>query len=110
MSTSTPSQPVLLQFDFPFSGPWGPALSAAMADLARDIAAEDGLLWKVWTENEATGRAGGIYLFADAASAQRYRDKHTARLQTFGVQDIVAHSFAVNRPLTQTTRGPVPAV
>ena len=108
MSVSAPSQPVLLQLDFPFAGPWGPALAAAMTDLARDISAEDGLLWKIWTESEATGRAGGIYLFADAASARRYRDKHEARLQAFGVQDIVAHSFAVNQTLTQLTRGPVP--
>lgn len=101
------AQPTLLQFDFPYTGPWGAAMSAAMAELAQDIAGEDGLLWKIWTENEATGRAGGIYLFADAASAERYRDKHAARLQGFGVRDIVAHSFAVNQPLTQTTRGPL---
>lgn len=109
MAASTSPQPVLLQFDFPFAGPWGPAMAAAMADLARDIASEDGLLWKIWTENESTGRAGGIYLFADAESAQRYRDKHQARLQAFGIHDIVAHSFVVNQPLTQLTRGPVQA-
>lgn len=109
MSASQSRQPVLLQFDFPFSGPWNAALSAAMADLASDIAAEEGLLWKIWTENEATGRAGGVYLFADEASAQRYREKHHARLTAFGVQGIVAHSFAVNQPLTVVTRGPVPA-
>lgn len=109
MSPSTPAQPVLLQFDFPFSGPWGPGLATAMTELAQDIAAEDGLLWKIWTENEADGRAGGIYLFVDAGSAQRYRDKHEARLKAFGVQGIVAHSFAVNQPLTRLTRGPVGA-
>ncbi len=99
--------PVLLQFDFPFTGPWGEALSTAMNDLAQDIAAEEGLLWKIWTENQQTGRAGGIYLFADAANAQRYRDKHSARLQAFGIEAIVAHSFAVNPALTGLTRGPV---
>jgi hypothetical protein len=43
---------ILLQFDFPFEGPWGEAMTAALDGLAHDIAAEDGLLWKIWTENE----------------------------------------------------------
>lgn len=109
MTTAASTGPVLLQFDFPFRGPWGAALADAMKGLAADIAGEPGLIWKMWTENEATARAGGIYLFADAASAQRYLDKHTARLQGFGVTDIVAHSFAVNAGLTQQTRGPLHA-
>lgn len=98
----------LLQFDFPFAGPWGAELGSAMSALALDIADEDGLLWKIWTENPSAGRAGGIYLFADPASAERYRVKHAARLQAFGVQEIVAHSFAVNAALTHITRGPLP--
>lgn len=98
----------LLQFDFPFAGPWGAELGTAMHELALDIAGEDGLLWKIWTENRAAGRAGGIYLFDDPTSAERYRTRHTARLQAFGVEGIVAHSFAVNAALTHTTRGPLP--
>lgn len=109
MNATTPSDPVLLQFDFPFRGPWGAALAEAMQGLAQDIAGEPGLLWKIWTESEATSRAGGIYLFANASDAQRYLEKHTARLQSFGVTDIVAHTFAVNAALTQLTRGPLPA-
>lgn len=108
MNASTTAHPVLLQFDFPFRGPWGPALAGAMKDLAQDIAGEPGLLWKIWTESEATSRAGGIYLFANAGDAQRYLEKHTARLQSFGVTGIVAHTFAVNAELTQLTRGPLP--
>ena len=106
-TNSSPSSPTLLQFDFPAKGPWGPALAQAMGALAQDIAAEEGLLWKIWTESEATGRAGGIYLFKDSASAERYREKHARRLQGFGIQGIVAHSFAVNEALTRVTRGPV---
>ena len=101
------ARPVLLQVDFPFAGPWGAAMTGAMHDLATDIASEEGLLWKIWTENEITGRAGGIYLFSDQAAAERYRLKHTARLHAFGIQDIVAHHFEVNEALTQLTRGPV---
>lgn len=101
------ASPVLLQFDFPFSGPWGADLAAAMTGLAHDIASEPGLIWKIWTENQTSSRAGGIYLFANAADAQRYLQKHTARLQSFGITGIVAHTFAVNAELTQVTRGPL---
>lgn len=103
----TTRQTTLLQIDFPFAGPWGEALSAAMAGLAADIAGEQGLLWKIWTESSATGRAGGIYLFTDPASAQRYLEKHSARLKAFGIDGIVAHAFDVNEKLTQVTRGPL---
>lgn len=97
----------LLQFDFPYDGPWEAAMAAAFGDLAKDIAAEEGLIWKIWTENENERRAGGIYLFADASSASRYRQKHEQRLATFGVRDIVARTFAVNAPLSQITRAPL---
>lgn len=94
----------LLQFDFPFEGPWGAAMTAAFGDLAKDIAGEEGLIWKIWTENESEGRAGGIYLFADPQSAARYRQKHEQRLAAFGVRGIVARTFTVNAPLSQITR------
>lgn len=97
----------LLQFDFPFEGPWGGTMSEALDGLARDISGEKGLVWKIWTENEAERRAGGIYLFSDAASAEAYRRKHEARLGQFGITGIVARTFSVNAPLTAITRGPV---
>jgi hypothetical protein len=96
----------LLQFDFPFDGPFGAGMTAALRGLAQDIATEDGLIWKIWTENEAECRAGGIYLFSDPAAAARYAEKHTARLEGFGVTGIVARSFAVNAELSAITRAP----
>lgn len=97
---------VLFQVDFPYDGPWGAEMAQAFDGLARDIAAEDGLLWKIWTENPAEKRAGGVYLFRDTAAAERYRDKHVARLAGFGVTGIVVHIFAVNGPLSAITRAP----
>ncbi|WP_432559609.1 monooxygenase [Granulicoccus sp. GXG6511] len=97
----------LVQFDFPANGPWGAEMSAAYAPLADDIAAEPGLRWKIWTENAETQTAGGIYLFDDAESAKAYAEKHTARLQSFGITDIRALFFDVNEALSGTTRGPL---
>ena len=45
-------------------------MTEANEGLSHAIAEEPGLLWKIWTENEAAGEAGGINLFKDAASAK----------------------------------------
>ncbi|TAH47655.1 MAG: monooxygenase [Betaproteobacteria bacterium] len=97
----------LLQIDFPFDGPWGEDMAAAMEGLARDIAATPGLKWKIWTENREAARAGGIYLFEDADSASRYCAVHVARLQGFGVKDIRALDFQVNEALCRIDRAPL---
>lgn len=97
----------LLQVDFPYAGPWEQAMTKAMEDLARSIAEEPGLLWKIWTENEAAGEAGGVYLFKDIASAEAYLAMHTARLKGFGIPHVNGKIFAVNEVLSQMDRGPV---
>lgn len=94
----------ILQFDFPFSGPWGDDGATALKDLADSIAAEPGLIWKAWTENEAEGIAGGIYYFKDEPSALAYKEMHAARLASFGITDIRAKVFAVNEGLSAITR------
>ena len=98
---------VLLQVDFPFAGPWGEAMTEALRGLAESIANEPGLIWKIWTENQQTQEAGGIYLFADRESAEAYLAMHTARLKSFGVPHVNAKLFSVNTGLSGIDRGPV---
>ena len=97
----------LVQFDFPYAGPWGDEMTAAMGDLAQDIAGETGLVWKIWTENQETGRAGGIYVFETPEAAAAYTEKHSARLAAFGITGINAQSFGVNDALSAITRAPL---
>ena len=99
---------VLLQIDFPFTGPWGAEMAAGMKELAASIAQEPGLLWKIWTENREAGEAGGIYLFTDRASAEAYLAMHRARVLGFGVPQLNAKLFDVNQPLSQIDRAPLP--
>ena len=99
--------PVLVQFDFPFPGPFGSEMETALRDLAISITQEPGFLWKIWTENAASREAGGIYLFRDRASAEAYLAKHSARLAQFGISQPRARIFDVNPGLSQVTRGPV---
>lgn len=97
----------VLQVDFPFNGPFGEQMSAAMQDLAADIAQETDLLWKIWTENEQQQEAGGIYLFNTQQGAQVYLEKHSQRLQAAGVTNIRSRIFAVNRPLSLLDKAPI---
>ena len=91
----------LLQVDFPHFGPFGDELTDAMSDLAKDIANESGLISKLWTENEQTQEAGGIYMFDNEEDANRYLQKHTARLESFGYKDIRGKIFVVNESLSE---------
>ena len=97
----------LVQFDFAYSGPFGAEMAAAMEGLARSIAEEPGLLWKIWTESEAGQEAGGIYLFADEESARNYIAKHTERLKGFGITAVNAKLFDVNLPLSRLSKAPL---
>lgn len=97
----------LLQIDFPTNGPFGEAMTKAYKELAQDIATEKGLIWKIWTENERNREAGGIYLFSDEENAKRYLQKHTLRLEGFGVKDIKAKIFDVNGPLSLIDKAPL---
>lgn len=95
----------LLVFEFPSGGPWGEELAGALRWLAEDIAAEQGLVWKVWTEAPDRGVAGGVYLFGDWQTARAYVEKHSARLAEIGVTGIDVWEFSVNEPLSIVTRG-----
>lgn len=98
---------ILLQVDFPFQGPWGEAMTGALRGLAESIAAEPGLIWKIWTENPEAQEAGGIYLFEDRASAEAYLEMHTRRLMSFGVPRVNGKLFSVNRELSLLDRAPL---
>ena len=94
----------ILQVDFPHDGIFGEEFSKAFVELANDIACEDGLLWKIWTENKETKEAGGIYLFSNEADAKRYLDKHTKRLESFGYKNIRGKIFKVSEELSKITK------
>lgn len=98
---------LLLQIDFPYNGVVGKEMVEAFADLASSISKEKGLIFKIWTENEDTKEAGGIYLFEDLLSLEEYLKMHTARLQSFGIRDIRSKVFEVNEALSKITKAPI---
>ncbi len=99
---------VILAMDFSAASPWGEERAVALRSLALSIAADTpGLLWKTWTEDEAEGRAGGLYAFRSRAAAEAYRDLHAARVAARGGTDIRARIWGVNAGLSAVTRGPL---
>ncbi|TKB48692.1 monooxygenase [Ferrimonas sediminicola] len=97
----------LLQVDFPYQGPMGKEMVSQMRALAESINEEPGMVWKIWTQNEQTAEAGGIYLFEDEASARAYLEKHSARLAAWGIGPVNGKLFAVNGPLSTINRAPL---
>ena len=95
--------PRLVYFEFPSPGPYAEDAASSYDELAADIATEDGLIWKVWTEEPEAAIAGGVYLFIDEDAASRYIRKHTQRLESFGITQIKTRSFDVNEPLSRIT-------
>lgn len=98
---------VILQVHFPFDGPFGEAMVEAMTPLARSINDEPGLLWKIWTEDPAGKRAGGVYLFATREEAEDYCRMHTGRLEGMGVIGIEAQILEANEALSAINGGPL---
>jgi len=98
---------LLLQIDFPYNGPFGKEMAAGFNDLANSIIKEKGLISKIWTENEESKEAGGIYIFEDLFSLETYLEMHTARLQSFGVTDIRSKIFNINEDLSKITKAAI---
>lgn len=99
--------PFILQVDFRHEGPFGDEMVAAFTDLAKSINEEPGFLWKIWTENEQSKEAGGIYLFETKEDAEQYLTKHTDRLTGFGVPSVNGKIFNVNEALSTINKGPI---
>ena len=101
------SDPTVLIFDFPNSA-FGPDRTEALRPMAESIAGEAGLLWKIWTEEPAAQRAGGVYLFATREAAAAYHAMHAKRLAARGVTGIEATYRGVNAALSLIDRAPIP--
>lgn len=106
-------QPRLLHITFPYAGPWGEQMAQDFRELAVDIGNTPGLVWKVWTESRAEGRAGGTYLFRTADAARCYLEVHLARLAAFGITDARVEQYDANVALSTINRAlpqePLPA-
>lgn len=73
---------------------------------AQPIADTPGLRWKIWTINEQTQEAGGVYFFDDAVSVQAFLDGPIIT-EMKGDPSLTINTFDVLDDLTAITRGPI---
>jgi hypothetical protein len=97
-----------MQLNFKFSVS-GKAYQQAVAPLAADYAAVEGLRWKIWMINEAEQEAGGIYLFEDEAAINTFLESPLAVKVTShpALSDFSVKQFDVMDDVTAITRGPI---
>lgn len=98
---------VIMYVDFPHEGPFGKELTVQLEELARSINEEEGLIWKIWTENEVEKTAGGVYLFSSRSNAEQYLSMHSNRLSDWGYGEIRGRIFEINEGLSAINNGPI---
>lgn len=98
-------KPSLVHISFAYPGPWGDEMAKDLRELSRQIGKTPGLIWKVWIEDSASGRAGGTYLFQSSAAARDYLDSHLQRLAALGISDARVEQYEVNPELSAANGG-----
>ncbi len=101
----------ILQLNFRVKVP-GADYQAAVSPLASAFAAVPGLRWKIWYQkSERAGEAGGIYLFEDQASLDKFLDSGLTK-QVMGhpaLSDFSAKPFDILERESLVTRAPIGA-
>jgi hypothetical protein len=73
------------------------------------FAAVPGLVWKIWSANEETGIAAGIYYFKDQTSLDTHlgSDLHKGLFANPAFEKIEVKTFDVLEELSKVTRAPI---
>jgi hypothetical protein len=76
---------------------------------APSIASLPGLLWKIWTYNDAERAAGGVYLFDSEEHARAWGDGTVQGLlsQEPGVSNVTVSYYDLDEQLSAITRAPL---
>jgi len=80
-----------------------------VSPMAQDFAEVPGCLWKIWLMNEADNEAGGIYLFADEASMEKFKGSPLVAsvLSHPALGDFSIKQFEVLEKISRVTRAPL---
>jgi hypothetical protein len=100
----------VLQVNFKFNVPRA-QYENTVSPMAQDFAEVPGCLWKVWLINEKENEAGGIYLFADEASVEKYKGSPlvAAVLSHPALSDFSVKQFEVMEAVSRITHAPLAA-
>lgn len=100
---------VVLQMYFDKEGPFGEEYVEIGRERAESINNEKGFIWKIWTEDAESKKAGGIYLFDTRENAENYIEMHVERLNKLGFKHFQSKVFEINTGLTEINKGPLEA-
>ncbi|MFN2453928.1 MAG: YdhR family protein [Pyrinomonadaceae bacterium] len=98
----------ILQVNFKFNVP-RERFENTVSPMAQEFAEVPGCLWKVWLMNEKESEAGGIYLFADEASLEKFKGSPLVAtvLSHPALSDFSIKHFEVMEKVSRVTRAPL---
>lgn len=98
----------ILQVNFKFNVP-RKQFENTIAPMAQDFADVPGCLWKIWLLNEKESEAGGIYLFADEASTEKFKGSPLVASVVGhpALSDFSIKQFEVLETVSRVTRAPI---
>ena len=75
---------------------------------AEPIAAQPGLIWKIWLRNDAEHEVGGIYLFESLEAAQAYLNSPIVKGLTHPtIHNVSVKLFEPMEAMSQITHAPI---
>ncbi len=84
-------------------------LQAEIAPLAEQFAATDGLLWKLWTMDEANSRFSGLFLFEEMADVEAFLESEPAAtvMSHPAFSEFEVAPYSIMAAESEVTRGPI---
>ena len=100
----------ILQVNFKFNVP-REQYENTISPMAQDFAKVPGCLWKLWLINEKDSEAGGLYLFADEGSVEKFKGSSLVAsvLSHPALSDFSIKQFEVLDKVSRVTRAPLAA-
>ncbi|WP_035092507.1 monooxygenase [Aquimarina macrocephali] len=90
-----------------YDGPVTQEFMEGNKNLAKSIAEEEGVIWKIWTHEEGTNHFGSTYLFKNEEYLKKYREMHIKRLNGIGITEITDYTFDVLEDLSKINNAPL---
>lgn len=90
-----------------YDGPITDEFIEGTKELARSIAEEPGVVWKIWTQEEGTNHFGSTYLFKNLDYLLKYKEMHINRLNAIGITEITDHIFDIMEELSEINSAPL---
>lgn len=90
-----------------YDGPVTDEFLSGTKQLAESIAAEPGVIWKIWTVEEGGNHYGSTYLFRNQEYLEAYKAKHLPRLEAIGITVIADHIFDIMEDVSAITNAPL---